>query len=83
MRRWDEEFKPDSIARNRKMQDTAIAALGDAEFLAHLEEVKANAIEMVYRHHMFTDPVLLSRSGTSCPRSSAGPACRRARCWAC
>src|SRR6266536_2520021 len=41
LRRWDEEIKPDSIARNRKLQDTAIAALGDAEFLAHLDEIRA------------------------------------------
>jgi pyruvate,water dikinase len=54
MRRWDEEIKPDSIARNRKLQNTPITTLGDAEFLAHLDEVRANAIEMVYRHHIFT-----------------------------
>jgi rifampicin phosphotransferase len=56
MRRWDEQYKPDSIARNLKIQNTAIGALGDAEFVAHLEEVKANAVEMVYRHHIFTIP---------------------------
>ena len=54
MRRWDEEYKPDSIARNRKLQHTPIAALGDAEFLAHLEDVRANMAEMIYRHHIFT-----------------------------
>ena len=31
-----------------------MTALGDAEFLAYLEEVKANAVEMFYRHHKFT-----------------------------
>ena len=36
MRRWDEEYKPDSIARNRTLQNTAIATLGDPEFLAYL-----------------------------------------------
>jgi pyruvate,water dikinase len=56
MRRWDEQYKPDSIARNSKIQNTAIATLGDAEFIAHLEEVRANAVEMVYRHHIFTIP---------------------------
>lgn len=56
MRRWDEEIKPDSIARNRKLQNTRITALGDAEFLAHLEDVRTNAAEMVYRHHIFTIP---------------------------
>ena len=56
MRRWDEEIKPDSIARNRKLQNTPITTLGDAEFLAHLEDVRANAVEMIYRHHIFTIP---------------------------
>lgn len=56
LRRWDEEYKPDSIARNLKIQNTAVAALGDADFLAYLEEVKANVIEMIYRHHLFTIP---------------------------
>jgi pyruvate,water dikinase len=56
MRRWDEEIKPDSIARNRRLQNTAVAALGDAEFLRYLEDVRANVVEMVYRHHMFTIP---------------------------
>lgn len=54
MRRWDEEIKPDSIARNRKLQNTPITALDQAEFLAYLEEVRANTVEMIYRHHIFT-----------------------------
>ncbi len=53
-RRWDEEIKPDSIARNRRIQNVDITALSDAAFIAHLEDVKANVIEMIYRHHMFT-----------------------------
>jgi len=56
LRRWDEEIKPDSIARNSKLQNTPIATLGDAEFVAHLEEIRANVAEMVYRHHIFTVP---------------------------
>jgi len=58
MRRWDEEYKPDSISRNRKLQNTAIATLGDTEFLAYLAEIRANAVEMVYRHHIFTIPCI-------------------------
>lgn len=54
MRRWDEEYKPDSIARNQKIQNAAVAALGDAEFLAYLEDVRTNVAEMIYRHHLFT-----------------------------
>jgi phosphohistidine swiveling domain-containing protein len=56
LRRWDEEIKPDSIARNRKIQRTAITGLDDQEFLAHLQEVRTNAAEMIYRHHIFTIP---------------------------
>ena len=54
MRRWDEEIKPDSIKRNRALQTTLIAKLDDAAFLAYLEKVRDNAVEMIYRHHIFT-----------------------------
>ncbi|NOT25495.1 MAG: hypothetical protein HOP16_05270 [Acidobacteria bacterium] len=54
LRRWDEEIKPDSIARNRRLQNTAVSTLGDAEFRAYLEDTKNNVAEMAYRHHMFT-----------------------------
>jgi pyruvate,water dikinase len=54
MRRWDEEVKPDSIARNRRLQDAPVETLGDHAFLQYLEQIRDNAAEMVYRHHMFT-----------------------------
>lgn len=54
MARWDQEVKPDSIARNTKLQNVAIDRLGDQEFLGHLEAVKGNAAEMIYRHQAFT-----------------------------
>lgn len=56
LKRWDEHYKPDSIARNTRLQNTDIAALSDADFLKHLQEVRDNAVEMVYRHHIFTIP---------------------------
>jgi len=56
LRRWDEEYKPDSIARNRRLQDTPVATLNDDDFLAYLTDIKANTIEMLYRHHVFTVP---------------------------
>ena len=56
MRRWDDEIKPDSIARNGAIQRTDVTTLSDADFLGHLETVRANAIEMIYRHHIFTIP---------------------------
>jgi len=56
MKRWDEQYKPDSIARNSKLQNTAVASLGDAEFLVYLEDIRDNVVEMIYRHHIFTIP---------------------------
>jgi hypothetical protein len=54
MRRWDEEIKPDSIKRNSALQNTPLATLDDGAFLAYLETIRANAVEMIYRHHIFT-----------------------------
>ena len=56
MKRWDDDIKPDSIARNRAIQNTAVASLDDGELLRHLEHVRDNLIEMIYRHHIFTIP---------------------------
>jgi phosphoenolpyruvate synthase/pyruvate phosphate dikinase len=56
MKRWDEQFKPDSIARNSKLQRTPIEKLADTEFIKYLGEIRENAAEMVYRHHIFTIP---------------------------
>jgi pyruvate,water dikinase len=56
MRRWDEEVKPDSVARNRKLQDTDVTALSDVDFRTYLEDIRSNVIEMIYRHHAFTIP---------------------------
>ena len=39
LQRWDEEVKPDSIARNQRLQRTPVTELGDAAFAAHLEEI--------------------------------------------
>jgi pyruvate,water dikinase len=56
MKRWDEHFKPDSIARNTKLQKTDINKLGDEEFIRYLGEIRDNCEEMIYRHHIFTIP---------------------------
>jgi rifampicin phosphotransferase len=56
MKRWDEHMKPDSIARNSRLQKTAVATLPHSEFIKHLEEVRDNAAEMMYRHQLFTIP---------------------------
>lgn len=50
---WD-ELKKDSIARNTKLQSVDLAELDDAGLLAHLQACRANAEEMVYRHHIYS-----------------------------
>ncbi len=52
--RWDREIKPDSIRRNRALEATPLRSLDTEAFIRHLEAVKENAAEMVYRHHIFT-----------------------------
>ncbi len=54
--RWDDQYKPDSIARNSRLQRTNPSGLADADFLKHLVEVRDNLGEMIYRHHIFTIP---------------------------
>ncbi len=56
---WDREFMPDSIQRNRALQSVALADLDTDELLAHLEAVRDNAVEMVWRHHKFTIPAVI------------------------
>jgi len=52
--RWDREIKPDSIRRNRALETTPMERLDTEAFIAHLDAVRDNAGEMVYRHHIFT-----------------------------
>jgi pyruvate,water dikinase len=52
--RWDREIKPDSIRRNRGLETTPIRSLDTEAFIRHLDAVRDNAVEMVYRHHIFT-----------------------------
>lgn len=56
MERWDREYKPDSITRNRSLQAVHPERLSDGDFRSHLDAVRANAQEMIYRHHIFTVP---------------------------
>ena len=56
LRRWDEHLKPDSVARNSRLQKTAIANLPHSEFIKYLGEIRDNTAEMIYRHHIFTIP---------------------------
>jgi len=52
--RWDREIKPDSIRRNRALETTPMRSLDTEGFIRHLEAVRENTAEMVYRHHIFT-----------------------------
>ncbi len=56
---WDREFMPDSIERNRALESVVLADLDTDGLLAHLEAVRDNAVEMVWRHHKFTIPAIL------------------------
>ena len=58
-RLWDEEFKPDSIRRNRRLQSVDVTSLSDADLARHLELCLENHEEMVYRHHKFNMAALL------------------------
>lgn len=53
LKQWD-EMKQDSIARNTALQSVDLSSLDDAGLIAHLKACRANAEEMVYRHHIFT-----------------------------
>ena len=50
---WDDEFKPDSIRRNRGLQEIDPGSLTDAGLALHLAAAHANQEEMHYRHHKF------------------------------
>ena len=56
---WDEEFKPDSIRRNRALQSVDPGALSDAALASHLAASHANQEEMHYRHHKFNMAAML------------------------
>ncbi len=50
---------PDSIRRNRALESVAVAELDTDGLLAHLEAVRDNAVEMVWRHHKFSIPAII------------------------
>ena len=50
MRRWDDELKPESVARHREL-DVDLPALDDAQLHAHLDACVEHVTEMVYQHH--------------------------------
>lgn len=56
---WDNEIKPDSIRRNASLQFILPEQLTNKELLQHLIECRNNALEMMYRHHLFTIPAVL------------------------
>jgi pyruvate,water dikinase len=50
LRRWDEELKPASIARFAEL-DVDLAALDDAQLLAHIDACVQEVSDMVFQHH--------------------------------
>lgn len=50
---WD-LMKPDSIARNQRLQSVDLASLSDVELVSHLNACQSNCNEMCYRHHKYT-----------------------------
>ena len=52
--RWDRDIKPDSIRRNRDLENTPLRDLDTEALIRHLDAVRDNTAEMVYRHHMFS-----------------------------
>ncbi|MBA2710482.1 MAG: hypothetical protein H0U57_07825 [Tatlockia sp.] len=59
LKRWDNEVKPDSIARNKRIQAISPKNLSDQLLIQHLIDCRKNALEMMYRHHVFTIPAIL------------------------
>ncbi|MFT5740487.1 MAG: phosphohistidine swiveling domain-containing protein, partial [Gammaproteobacteria bacterium] len=59
MQRWDDEIKPDSIRRNRQLQQVQPETLDSEALIQHLVDCYENLNEMTYRHHLFTIPSLI------------------------
>lgn len=59
LEKWDNEVKPDSIKRNKKLQMVPLKNLSQNELIIHLSSCHENALEMMYRHHIFTIPAVL------------------------
>jgi phosphohistidine swiveling domain-containing protein len=57
--RWDKDYKPDSIRRNRALESVPLKGLDTEGLIAHLAAARANATEMIYRHHIFTIPCVI------------------------
>ncbi|HEY5663411.1 MAG TPA: PEP-utilizing enzyme [Ilumatobacter sp.] len=49
--RWDDELKPASIARHRRLGDVELAALDATELAAHVRACMDQIAEMGYQHH--------------------------------
>ena len=56
---WDNEWKPNAIARHRQLADVALPDLDDAALIEHLSAVAAHVSEMVYQHHRFNMAAML------------------------
>lgn len=56
---WDEQVKPDSISRNKKLQVVDVGRLDDAALAAQIQHCAFNLREMIRRHHRFTPSAMV------------------------
>jgi rifampicin phosphotransferase len=59
LRRWDEEVKPTSNLRHRRLQGVDVRGLGGDGLEAHLVACRDNAADMIRQHHEFTVPCMI------------------------
>ena len=76
---WDNEWKPNAIARHRELADVSLPDLDDAALVEHLQAAAAHVSEMAYQHHRFNMAALLP-VGDFALRPAAGQGVRHTRC---
>ena len=59
VKRWDDEFKPASIARHREFAEIDLATLDDDELLDQLRQRTEWLTDMAYQHHRFNATAML------------------------
>ena len=56
---WDNQWKPNAIARHRQLSDVSLSDLDDAALGEHLATAAAHVSAMVYQHHRFNMAAIL------------------------
>ncbi len=60
IRTWDDQVKPAAQTRHRELGSVDLAALDDADLLAHLRTCLAHVTAMVYQHHRYNCHALVA-----------------------